>query len=1092
MIFEFCIRRPVATLLMSLALVLGGLFAYKFLPVAALPSAEFPVVNVSAQLPGASPETMATSVATPLIKQFATIAGIDSISTTNSLGSTSIAIQFELDRDIDAAAADVQAAIARTQRSLPPEMTSPPSYRKVNPADQPILLMALASDIVPLTDLDAFAENVISPALSTIDGVAQVAIYGSQKYAVRIQIDPTALAARGIAIDTLQDAVAAANSNTPLGTLTNDRQQLTVTAETQLDNAAAFADLIVATSNGHPVRLGDVARVIDSVEVDTTASWYDGTRAVLLAVQRQPGANTVAVVDRVKAMLPSFDEQLPAAASIKLLNDRSTSIRAAVNDVQVTLGLTIVLVVAVIFLFLRRLTATIIPAVAVPISLIATLGVMYLLGMSIDNISLMGLTLAVGLVIDDAIVMLENIVRHMEEDGLPAFDAAIKGAREIGFTIVSISISLVAVFIPVLLMGGVVGRIFNEFAVVVTVAILASMFVSLTLTPMLCSRLLRVERKAGGEARSSRPSFFSPFFTGRRWRQPDEGRRDLAEAGAAPHPDPLPVKNGERGTPALQAGLFLRGYDRLLGFCLRWRPLVVLVFMATTALSVWLLVSSPKGFFPQEDIGQLSVTTEARQDVSFDAMVALQARVADVFARSPFVAHVASSVGGGGGGGSTPMNNGRLFVELKPKAERPALETVLSTLRRQLADVPGINAYMVPVQNLNIGARASKSQYQLVVQGLDTGETDRWATKLAAVMAGDRASFVDVTTDLTDNALQATLVVDRDKAAALGIGADILRSTLYSGFGTQQISTIYGSADSYQVIIELDPRIEWTPERIQSIRVRTQSGSLVPIGAFARVERTAGPLTVNQLGQLPAVTISYNLPQGVALGDSVTRIDALKQQIGLPPTISNTFAGTAKTFQDSLANQGLLIVGAILTIYIVLGILYESFVHPLTILTGLPSAVLGALLALSLAGMDVSLIAIIGILMLIGIVKKNGIMMIDVALTLRREGLAPTEAIHRACLMRFRPIMMTTLAALMGTLPIALGTGASAELRQPLGVAVVGGLLVSQALTLFITPVLYVYMEQFSDWLLRRFAGGRAEDGAAMPAGEGTSGQAAE
>ncbi|RDJ24988.1 AcrB/AcrD/AcrF family protein [Bosea caraganae] len=1021
----FCIRHPVATILMSMTLILGGLFAYKFLPVAALPRAEFPVVNVSAQLPGASPDTMATSVATPLIKQFATIAGIDSISTTNSQGSTSIAIQFVLTRNIDAAAADVQAAITRAQKQLPDEMTNPPSYRKVNPADAPIILLALASNVVPLPQLDAFAQQVISPALSTVDGVAQVQIFGSQKYAVRIQIDPTALAARGIGVDELQAAITAANDNAPVGTVQNTAQQLTIQARTQLFDAAQFAKVIIATRNGKPVRLGDVTKVIDSVENNQTASTYDGTPAIVLAVQRQPDANTVDVVDRVKSMLPSFQEQLPAAATIQRLNDRSTSIRAAVEDVQFTLGLTIILVVMVIFVFLRRLAATLIPAVAVPISIMATLGAMYLFGFSIDNISLLGLTLSVGLVVDDAIVMLENIVRHMEEDGLSAFDAAVKGSGEIGFTILSISISLVAVFIPVLLMGGVIGRIFNEFAVVVVVAILASAFVSLTLTPMLCSRL-------------------------------------LSSADVHHHGKPETGINGwlERGFDKL-----VDWYDAGLKLCLRFQPVILLVFFATVGGTIWMLNTTPKGFFPQEDIGQLQVSTEARQDISFPAMQVLQKQVADTFSKSPYVAHVASSTGNSNvsAGG---LNAGRLFVELKPRDQRPALQPMLADLRRELAQIPGINTYMTPVQNLNIGARSSKSQYQLVVQGLDQGLMNDWATRLADAMSQDRAHFVDVTTDLQNNALEATLVIDRDKANQLGISADVLRSTLYSGFGARQVSTIYKTGDNYAVIVEFDPNLNWSADKLDSMRVRSGNGTLIPLSSVAHVERTAGQLTVNQLGQLPAVTISYNLPAGVALGDSVTRINELKQEIKLPATLSTTLAGTAKTFQDSLANQGLLILGAIVTIYIVLGILYESFIHPLTILTGLPAAAMGALGAIRLFGLDLSVIAIIGLLMLIGIVKKNAIMMIDVALVLQRDGKPPEEAIHEACLMRFRPILMTTLAAMMGTLPIAIGAGASAELRQPLGIAVVGGLVISQVLTLFITPVLYLYMERLSQALL--------------------------
>ena len=1014
-ISEFCIRHPVATTLMSASLVVAGIFAYLFLSVAALPRTEFPVINVSASLPGASPDTMANAVATPLIKQFSTVAGIDTISATSSPGSTSIAIQFNLNRDIDSAAADVQSAIARVQRQLPTEMTEPPSYRKVNPADAPILILTLSSDVAPLSDMDAFVQQAISPALSTIDGVAQVTIFGSQKYAVRVQLDPDVLAARGIGVDEVQTAVAAANRNTPVGTLKNKQQALTLQAETELSNGEQFRNIIVATRNGRPVRLGELATVTDSVQDNQTASWYNGRRAIIIAVYRQPEANTVEVVDRVKALLPSFDDQLPRATELNVLNDRSVSIRDAVHDVQLTLLLTIGLVILVIFLFLRRFTATVIPALAVPISLIATLAAMYLLNFSIDNISLMGLTLAVGLVVDDAIVMLENIYRHMEEDGLDPFEAALKGSREIGFTIISITVSLVAVFIPVLLMGGIIGRIFNEFAVVVTVAIAASAFVSLTLTPMLSSKILR--KPEHGERLPRWSIFFERCFDAT-----------------------------------------LRGYDRTLQFSLRNRPLMLLVFFATLAGTVWLVYKTPKGFFPQEDIGQLSVSTETRQDISFEAMVGLQKKVAEAYQRSPHVANVASIVGSSGG---TGLNQGRLFVELKPRNERPSIQKVLADLRRDTADIAGINAYPNPIQNLRIGGRSSRATYQYVMQSLDRPQLYEWSQKMADAMRND-PRFTDVNSDLQINATEATLVVDKDKASSLGISAEQLRSTLYSGFGSRQISTIYGTGDSYYVVMEFTDKINWTTAELPDVRIRNAQGKLVPIGAFAHVDRTVGSLAINQLGQLPAVTISFNLPAGGSLGNAIGAIEELKGQLKVPRTITSAFAGNAKTFQDSLANQGILLIAAVVTIYIVLGILYESYIHPFTILTGLPSAVIGALLALRLFGMDLSLIAVIGLLMLIGIVKKNAIMMIDVALATQREGKAPESAIYEAALLRFRPIMMTTLAALFGVLPIALAIGAGAELRQPLGVAVVGGLLMSQVLTLYMTPVLYIYMEQLA------------------------------
>ncbi len=1026
---ELCIRRPVMTTLVMGAFIIFGAFAYRLLPVAALPNVEFPTIVVSANLPGASPETMAASVATPLERELSTISGISSMSSSSSLGSTQITIQFDLGRDIDGAALDVQSAISVAQRRLPDEMNTPPSFRKVNPAEAPILFLSLTSAVLPLSAVDEYADKIIAQRVSTIPGVAQVQVFGRQKRAVRVQVDPDALAARSIGLDEVRDALAETNSNAPLGTLMSDRRLLTLQATGQLGGAADYQQLIVAYRNGAPVRLGEIARIVDGVENDRLASWSNGTRSIQLAIDRQPDANTVEVVDRIRELLPTFRAQLPAGIDLRIVNDRSQSIRASVAEVQFTLLLAAVLVVLVIFLFLRRLTATVIPALALPVSLVGTFGGMYLLGYSIDNLSLLALTLAVGFVVDDAIVMLENTVRHVER-GEPPLQAALAAGREIGFTILSMTLSLVAVFIPVLFMGGVVGRVFREFAVTITLAILISGIVSLTLTPMLCSRFLK----------------------------------------------PAPERPN-RFARALEAGFdgMLRAYRWSLDIVLAHRPAMLAITLATLAGTIWLYVIVPKGFFPTEDTGLLIASTEAAEDTAFDAMVAMQREVAAIVQADPDVAVVNSSVGSGGGGA---LNSGRLFIGLKPHAERTAsADEVQQRLRRAVAALPNISVFFQPVQNVSVGTRRSKSLYQYTLKGTDLDELNDWAPRVEAVLR-DMPGFQDVTSDLRVKNPQAFVAIDREKAATLGISPEQIRNSLYSAFGARQVATIYTQSDDYAVILEVDPERQRGMADLSRIYIRSSGGGMVPIGAFTRIDERVGPVSVNHQGQLPSVTISFNLAPGTALGEAVTRVEAAMRELGLPATIIPGFAGTAQVFQESLAGQGLLLLAAVLVMYIVLGILYESFIHPITILSGLPSAGVGALLTLMLLDRELTVIAIIGIVLLIGIVKKNAIMMIDFALQRQRAGADPTSAIREACLLRFRPIMMTTMAAIMGALPIAIGLGPGYELRQPLGLTVVGGLLLSQLLTLYITPVVYLYLEAAGERLSRR------RRPAAMPASE--------
>ncbi len=1008
---ELCIRRPIMTVLLSASTVIFGIVAYAGLPIAALPSYDSPTISVSASLPGASPGTMASSVATQLERQFSTISGLSIISSTSTLGNTSITLEFDQNRNIDSASVDVQAALLRAQRSLPVEMTSPPSYRKINPADAPIIFLSLTSPSMSLSDLNSFAENLISPTLSTISGVAQVQINGQKKYAVRVRINSEALAARNLTVDDIASALNSANANSPIGTLEGPRQTLTIEANRQLNNAAAFANLVVATApNGNPVRLSEVAIVEDSVESVKTASWTNDERSITLSVQRQPNSNTVATVDAIKKILPKLIAQMPLSVKLDLVSDRSISIRDSIRDVQTTLAITVILVVFVIFLFLRKPTITFIPVLSLPISLLGTVALIKFFGYSLDNISLLAITLAVGLVVDDAIVVLENIVRHVEK-GVPPLQAALQGSKEVSFTIISISISLVAVFIPIFFMPGVIGLLFHEFAAVVGIAVLVSAVVSLTLIPMMASRYL------------------------------------------TSHED---KKHSNKLTKWFERGFneVLLSYERALDLALYHRKIVLGIAVGTFIASGVLFTIIPKGFFPNEDIGQALITVEAVEDISFPAMANLLQRTSHVIRNNPSVDTLIVY--------ASNSHSGRLFMTLKPRNERLPMNTILESLRQDVRVIPGINVFINPIQNLRLGGHISKSRYQYVMRSIHAEDLHATAEGLMSRMREDNI-FRDVTSNSQLKGLQARLNINRDKANLLGVQISGIRSALYSAFGERQVSTIYTSSDSYQVIMQVADEYRADESAFDKIYIRGKNNTLVPLSSVASVEREIGPISVNHAGQLAALTISFNLAPGIALGEATKRIDQFKQNLNMPVSILTNYAGDAAAFQASQGSQVILIFAALLVIYVLLGVLYESYIHPITILSGLPSAAVGALVMLWLFNIELSIIAIIGILMLIGIVKKNAIMMIDFALDAQRNnGMVPYEAIRTACLLRFRPITMTTLAALMGAIPIAMGLGAGAELRQPLGLTVVGGLLFSQIITLFITPVIYLYLDRFS------------------------------
>jgi HAE1 family hydrophobic/amphiphilic exporter-1 len=1017
------IKRPIATTLTMIGVVLFGAFAYPQLPVSDLPNVDYPVISVRASLPGASPQTMAASVATPLEKQFTTIPGLDVMTSNSGLGSTNITLQFVLSRNIDAAAQDVQAAISQTLRQLPQDIL-PPSYQKSNPADSPILFLALTSDLLPLSTLDEYAQTTIGQRLSTVDGVAQVQVFGSQKYAVRIQLDPQALASRGVGIDQVSDAIGDGNVNLPTGVLWGADKALTVQSNSQLQSAAEFRDLVIKNIDGAPVRLGDLGQVLDGVQDTHVASWFNGRRSVVLAINRQPGTNTVRVADAVHAMVEKIKPQLPGSVRIETLNDRSISIRHSVNDVQVTLLITLLLVIIVIFLFLRNASATVIPSLALPLSILGTFAVMKQFGFSLDNLSLMALTLSVGFVVDDAIVMLENCVRHMEM-GKPPLQAALDGSAEIGFTILSMTLSLVAVFIPVLFMGGLLGRLFHEFAIVISVAILVSGFVSLTLTPMMASRFLR----AGHH----------------------ESRSPVLRASEA----------------AFQSGL--KAYEKSLGWVMHHRRTALLfsagILVGTVLLFNWI----PKGFIPSEDIDQLTATTETAEGTSFESMVRHQQQIATIIQKDPNIEGFMSSVGGGGGG--TSSNQGRLFLRLKPRSQRQlSADQIARALTPKLNAVPGMRVYVQNPPPVRIGSRFAKSQYQYTLTATDLASLYDNATKLEAKLK-TLPALENVTSDLQIKNPEIHVDLDRERAALLGVSPRDVDEALYDAYGSRQVSTIFTPTNQYWVIMELLPQYQRDVSALQLLNVRSSKGGLVPIGAVAKLTAGLGPLSVSHSGQVPAVTLSFDVKQGTGLSEGVSQIQAAARQT-LSSDISTAFAGTAQAFQASQQGLTLLLLIAVLVIYLVLGILYESFVHPITILSGLPFAGFGALLTLVIFRTDLSVYAFVGVIMLIGLVKKNAIMMIDFAIAAEREeGKSPRDAIVEACLVRFRPIMMTTMAALMGTLPIAIGWGAGAESRRPLGLAVVGGLAFSQLITLYVTPVFYTYLARLQE----RFSWKRAK-----------------